>query len=89
MGFKIRVNLVILDIKEFDIILLMSLFSSYHAILNCFAKTITIAMLEKVKLKLESTFNPNPTRVLSIIHALKLVKKSCQAFLAHFRKLIL
>lgn len=51
MGHKTWANLVILDIVDFDIILGMSWWSPYHAILDYHAKTVTIAMPRMDRLK--------------------------------------
>lgn len=37
-------DLVVLHIEEFDIILNMSWLSPYYAILDCYAKTVVVAM---------------------------------------------
>lgn len=64
---------MILDMKKFDIILGISWLSSYHVILDCYAKTITVAIPRMKKLEWEGIFKPTPVRIVSVVHAQKLV----------------
>ncbi|XP_069152883.1 uncharacterized protein [Solanum lycopersicum] len=43
MGYDTHADLKVLDMIDFDVILGMDWLSSYHAILNCYAKTITLS----------------------------------------------
>ncbi|XP_015162433.1 uncharacterized protein [Solanum tuberosum] len=45
MGYDTHADLKVLDMVDFDVILGMDWLSSYHAILNCHSKTVTLAML--------------------------------------------
>ncbi|XP_070050515.1 uncharacterized protein [Nicotiana tomentosiformis] len=44
-SLETRVDLLLLDMVDFDVILGMDWLSPYHAILDCHAKTMTIALL--------------------------------------------
>ena len=44
MGYDTHADLKVLDMIDFDVILGMDWLSSYHTILNCHAKTITLVM---------------------------------------------
>lgn len=66
MGYKI--NLEILDMEEFDMF-------PYHFVLDCYAKTVTVVMPEMEIFERDYTFKPTPIRIVSAIHAHKLVKK--------------
>ncbi|XP_070054620.1 uncharacterized protein [Nicotiana tomentosiformis] len=50
-GFETRAGLLLLDMVEFEVILGMDWLSPYHAILHCYAKTVTLAMPEFPKLE--------------------------------------
>lgn len=52
--------IVILEMKEFDIIKWMSWLSPYHVILDCWTKIVTVAMPLTKKLEWKGTFNPTP-----------------------------
>ncbi|KAH0645440.1 hypothetical protein KY284_033324 [Solanum tuberosum] len=43
-GYDTRVDLILLDMVDFDVILGMDWLSPYHAISECYAKTVTLAM---------------------------------------------
>ncbi|XP_070004822.1 uncharacterized protein [Nicotiana sylvestris] len=44
-GFETSADLLLLDMIDFEIILSMDWLSSYHAVLYCHAKTVTLGML--------------------------------------------
>ncbi|XP_070019487.1 uncharacterized protein [Nicotiana sylvestris] len=45
-GLKTRVDFFLLDMVDFDVILGMDWLSPYHEILDCHAKTVTLALLD-------------------------------------------
>lgn len=49
--FKNLIDLVILDVEEFDIILEVSWLPSYTAILYCYDKTVVVPVLEMENLE--------------------------------------
>ncbi|XP_070057925.1 uncharacterized protein, partial [Nicotiana tomentosiformis] len=60
---------LLLDMVDFDVILGMDWPSPYHAILDCHAKTVTLAM----------------PGVISYMKARRMVEKGCLAYLAYIR----
>ncbi|XP_070045220.1 uncharacterized protein [Nicotiana tomentosiformis] len=52
-GFKTRTNFLLLDMVDFNVILCMDWLSPYHIILDCHAKTVTLAMPGVVKIGVE------------------------------------
>uniref|UniRef100_A0A1U7YPT8 Uncharacterized protein LOC104246683 n=1 Tax=Nicotiana sylvestris TaxID=4096 RepID=A0A1U7YPT8_NICSY len=50
-GYETRADLLLLDIINFEVILGMDWLSLYHSILDCHAKTITLAMPELPRLE--------------------------------------
>ena len=85
MGYDTWVDLMILDMVDFDIILGMSWLSPYHAILDCHTKTVTLAMPGIPRLKWRGTPSPARKKIISFFRAKKLVSKGCLAYLAHVR----
>lgn len=75
IGYQIWTNLVILDMINFEIIIEMSSLSLYHTILDCHAKTTTVAMSRINKLESEGDYNPTPMKLIFIIRARRLVKR--------------
>lgn len=63
------VDLVILDMQEFNFILEMSWLSPHCVILDCFAKTATVDMPKMEKLECDGTLRLIPLRILSSIYA--------------------
>ncbi|XP_060171505.1 uncharacterized protein LOC132602743 [Lycium barbarum] len=83
MGYDTWVDLMILDMLDFDIILGMTWLSPYHAILECHAKIVTLAMPGIPRLEWRGTPSPAPRKIISYLRAKKLVDKGCLAYLAH------
>ncbi|XP_070025967.1 uncharacterized protein [Nicotiana sylvestris] len=50
-GYETEADLLLLDMTDFEIILGMDWLSPYHSILDCHAKTVTLAILELPKLE--------------------------------------
>ncbi|XP_070058057.1 uncharacterized protein [Nicotiana tomentosiformis] len=50
-GYETREDFLLLDITDFEIILGLNYLSPYHAILDCHAKTVTLAMPEFPRLE--------------------------------------
>ncbi|XP_070034671.1 uncharacterized protein [Nicotiana tomentosiformis] len=82
-GFRTRVDLLLLNMVDFDVILGMDWLSPYHAILN--AKTVTLFMPGFPRLEWRGTLDHIPSRVVSFIKAQRMVEKGCEAYLAFVR----
>ena len=70
---------------EFDVILGMDWLSSYHAILDCHAKTIILAMLGIPIVEWRGSLSHPPKGVISFLKARQLVQRGCLFYLAHIR----
>jgi hypothetical protein len=82
-GCELKVDLIPLELSDFDIILGMNWLGKNKARLDCFAKTVTFqgAKGETMVFKGERTSNfPN---MISGMVARKLLKKGCTAYLAY------
>ncbi|XP_070022857.1 uncharacterized protein [Nicotiana sylvestris] len=82
-GFKTRANLLLLDMIDFEVILGMDWLSLYHAVLDCHAKTVTLAMLGLPRLEWKGSTVDTSSRVISFLKAWHMVEKGCLAFLAY------
>ncbi|XP_070057794.1 uncharacterized protein [Nicotiana tomentosiformis] len=69
----------------FDVILGMGWLSPYHAILDCHAKTVTLAMLGLPRLEWKGTLGHSISKVISYVKARCRVEKGCLAYLAYIR----
>ncbi|XP_070055239.1 uncharacterized protein [Nicotiana tomentosiformis] len=82
-GFETRVNLF--SMVNFDVILSMDWLSPYHAILDCHAKTVTLAMPGLLRLEWMGALDYVSRRVISFLKAHRMVEKGCNAYLAFVR----
>ncbi|XP_070037055.1 uncharacterized protein [Nicotiana tomentosiformis] len=84
-GYETRADLLLLDMIDFEVILGMDWLSPYHAILDCHAKTITLAMLELPRLEWKGSLVSTATRVISFLKARHMVEKGFLAYLDYVR----
>ncbi|XP_070045365.1 uncharacterized protein [Nicotiana tomentosiformis] len=84
-GYETRVDLLLLDMVDFEVILGMDWLSPYHAILDCYAKTVTLAMPEFPRLEWRGSSVGTSSRVISFLKARHMVEKGCLAYLAFVR----
>ena len=85
VGSNTYVDLVILEMVDFDVILGMTWLSPNFAILDCNAKTVTLAKPGTDPLVWEGDYTSNMVHIVSFILAKRMVSKGCLAFLAHLR----
>ena len=84
-GYDTWVDLIILGMVDFDVILGMDWLSPYHVVLDCNAKTVTLAMPGVPRVEWKSVSGSYPSKVISFIRAQKLVKRGCLSYLAFIR----
>ena len=75
------VDLVLLDLQDFDVILGMDWLASYHAYVDCFGKLVTFNILGQPELIFEGNHVDKPLYVILALRANSLLKKGCQGFL--------
>ena len=85
MRSNTHVDLVIIEMVDFPVILGMTWLSPNFAILDCNAKTVTLAKPGTDPLVWEGDYTPTPVRIISFLRAKRMVSKGCLAFLAHIR----
>ena len=61
------VDFIILRMVDFDVILGMDWLSLYHAVLDCNAKTVTLAMTGVPRVEWKSVSGSYPSKVISFI----------------------
>ena len=79
---KLFVDLIVLDIKDFEVILGMDLLASHHAKVDCFEKSVTFQIPHQPKFSFEGTGIISPMCIISAMQAYSFLKKGCQGFLA-------
>ena len=70
---------------DFDVILGMHWLSSFHVVLDCNAKTVTLAMPGVPRVEWKSVSGSYPIKVISFIRAQRLVERGCLYYLAFIR----
>ncbi|RVX00153.1 Retrovirus-related Pol polyprotein from transposon 17.6 [Vitis vinifera] len=83
IGYReMPVDLVLLDLQDFDVILGMDWLASYHASVDYFEKRVTFSIPGQPKFSFEGKHVDIPLRMISALRASSLLKKGCQGFLA-------
>ena len=80
---KIPVDLVLLDLQDFDVILGMDWLASYHASIDCFGKRVTFSIPGQPEFSVEGKHVDRPLHMISVLRASSLLRKGCQGFLAY------
>ncbi|WMV19269.1 hypothetical protein MTR67_012654 [Solanum verrucosum] len=65
----VTIDLLILDMIDFDVILGMTWLSPYYIVLNCNSKTVTREIPSKDRLEWEGVYKSKPLNIISLIHA--------------------
>ncbi|XP_070034328.1 uncharacterized protein [Nicotiana tomentosiformis] len=84
-GYETRSNLLLLNMTDFEVILSMDWLSLYHAILDCHAKTVTLAMPELPRFEWKGSSVSASRRVISFLKDRHMVGKGCLAYLYYVR----
>ena len=77
------VDLVLLNFKDFDVILGIDLLTSYYASINYFGKNMTFHILDQLEFSFERKHMVRPLWMISALQASFLLRKSFQGFLAY------
>ena len=75
-------DLVLLDMHDFDVILGMDWFSSYHASVHFFEKEVVFRPPSELEFLFKASFLSFVPYMISCIQANRLLRKGCQGFLA-------
>ncbi|XP_070008379.1 uncharacterized protein [Nicotiana sylvestris] len=84
-GYETKADLLFLDMTNFEVIRGMDWLSPYHAVLDCHAKTVTLAMPELPRLEWKGLSICASSRVISFLKARHMVEKGCLAYLDYVR----
>ncbi|KAL6349222.1 hypothetical protein AAG906_033878 [Vitis piasezkii] len=76
IGYRdMTVDLVLLDLQDFDVILGMDWLASYHASVDCFGKRVTFSILGQPDFSFEGKHVDKPLRMISALRASSLLRK--------------
>ncbi|XP_070022521.1 uncharacterized protein [Nicotiana sylvestris] len=84
-GFETRADLLFLDMIDFEVILGMDWLSPYHVVLDCHAKTVSLAMPGLPRLEWKGSIIDTSSQVISFLKVRHMVEKVCLAYLAYVR----
>ena len=85
VGSNTYVDLIILEMVDFDVILGMTQLSPNFVILDCNAKIVTLAKPGTDPLVWEGDYISTPARIISCLRSKRMVSKGCLTFLEHLR----
>ena len=77
------VDLVLLNLQDFDVILRMDWLASYHAFVDCFGKKVIFSISGQLEFSFEGKHADRPLRMISTLQASSLLRKDYQGFLAY------
>ncbi|XP_070041200.1 uncharacterized protein [Nicotiana tomentosiformis] len=81
--YETRVELLLLDMVDFDVILGIDWLSPYHAIFDYHAKTVTLSILGLPRLEWRGTPGHSTSRVISYVKARSMVEEGYLTYLAY------
>ncbi|XP_077222089.1 uncharacterized protein LOC143855926 [Tasmannia lanceolata] len=81
-GSKIPVELVIQEMKDFDIILRMDWLAANHSNFDCHKKIVKFCIPNQPEFRFRGSLRVVPPRVISTLLARRLLRNGCQGFLA-------
>ncbi|KAL0291142.1 UNVERIFIED_CONTAM: Transposon Tf2-12 polyprotein [Sesamum calycinum] len=80
---NLPVDLVVMDLKEFDVILGMDWLAQHRAVVDCYKKEVMIESSGKPKVVFVGDRQVVPVCVISAIEARRLMLEGCEVYLAH------
>ncbi|KAL0329277.1 UNVERIFIED_CONTAM: Transposon Ty3-G Gag-Pol polyprotein [Sesamum radiatum] len=80
---NLPVDLIVMDLKEFDVILGMDWLAQHRAVVDCYKKEVMIESSSKPKVVFVGDRQVVPVCVISAIEARRLMLEGCDAYLAH------
>ncbi|KAK4381676.1 Retrovirus-related Pol polyprotein from transposon.6 [Sesamum angolense] len=80
---NLPVDLVVMDLKEFDVILGIDWLAQHREVVDCYKKEVMIKSSGKPKVVILGDRQVVPVCVISAIEARRLMLEGCEAYLAH------
>ncbi|KAK4385928.1 Transposon Ty3-I Gag-Pol polyprotein [Sesamum angolense] len=80
---NLPVDLIVMDLKEFDVILGMDWLAQHRAVVDCYKKEVMIESSGKPKVVFVGDRQVVPVCVISAIEARRLMLEGCEEYLAH------
>ena len=77
-----KVDLVVLNLRDFDVILGMNWLAPNHAIIDCQTKEVSMEIEEQMKIVMVGERKTVPNCLVSIVTTFQLIRSRCEAYLA-------
>ncbi|KAL0439631.1 UNVERIFIED_CONTAM: hypothetical protein Slati_2446100 [Sesamum latifolium] len=81
-GDTLYADLVVINLREFDVILGMDWLASNHAVVDCQTKEVAVEINGQMKTVIVGERKVIPNYLISAVTAFNLIKEGCQAYLA-------
>ncbi|KAL0331695.1 UNVERIFIED_CONTAM: hypothetical protein Sangu_1715000 [Sesamum angustifolium] len=81
-GVTLHADLVLINLKEFDVTLGIDWLSCHHAIFDCQTKEVAIEINRQIKTIVVGERKVTPNCLISAVTAFNLIKRGCEAYLA-------
>ncbi|XP_055961859.1 uncharacterized protein LOC126681798 [Mercurialis annua] len=81
-GMTLQADLVVINLRELDVILGMDWLSKLHAIVDCQTKEVVMEIQGQMKTMIVGERKTMPNCLISAVTAFHLIKDGCQAYLA-------
>ena len=80
---SLKVNLVVINLRDFDVILGMDCLSRNHAVIDCQTKELSMEILGHRKVVMVGERKMVPNYLVSAMKAFQLIRSGCDAYLAN------
>ncbi|KAL0294450.1 UNVERIFIED_CONTAM: Retrovirus-related Pol polyprotein from transposon [Sesamum radiatum] len=84
-GVTLYADLVVINLREFDVILGMDWLASNHALVDCQTKEVAVEVNGQTKTVIVGERKVIPNCLISAVTAFNLIKEGCEAYLASVR----
>ncbi|KAL0433709.1 UNVERIFIED_CONTAM: hypothetical protein Slati_2705200, partial [Sesamum latifolium] len=81
-GVTLYADLVVINLREFDVILGMDWLASNHAVVDCQTKEVAVEINGQMKTVIVGERKVIPNYLISAVTAFNLIKEGCEAYLA-------
>ena len=82
-GLEFRANLVVLDMRDFDVVFGMDWLSRHRATLDCYKKEVKFHRPGKFEVKFRGIHRKLSSSMISTMAVQRMLRKGCQGYLAY------
>ena len=82
-GQEFPADLIALDIRDYDVVLVMDWLSRHRAPLDCYKKEVKLHRPEKLEVKFRGLRRELSSNMISTVAAQRMLRKGCQGYLAY------